>query len=46
MYLQVLEQQERFHLGFWKVNHREKDMNYAFSSYKLVVQVVPGVFIG
>ena len=35
MYLQVLEKDERFHLRFWRLNHRDKGMNNAFSSYKL-----------
>ena len=35
MHLQALKQKERFHLRFWKLNHREKGTINAFRSYKL-----------
>ena len=35
MYLEVLKQEEMFYLRLWRLNHNEKGMNKAFSSYTL-----------
>ena len=40
MYLEVLKQQERFRLCFWRVNDTKKDSNKAFSCSKLASKLV------
>ena len=35
MYLEILKQEEKFSLRFWRLRDRKKDTINAFSSYKL-----------
>ena len=43
MYLEVQKLDERFSLGFWSLNDKEKSMTNAFSSQKLTSKL-SGVF--